>query len=241
MVRRYLLFISVVAAILIAGALIASELLRGYPTRIGTIIFIGIVLLLAAAWIKDSPVLRVFMWLPRRFGIELVLLAILLASTQLSPADHTNVVVFAAILLILPLVSDEIQPPQLTRGWVLRTVIQAGVWLTMALMFLFAVYMLGIHRDIGIVMLYAVIALIAVLSTPPSRRARRARSFFWLGAGLGVVWMGVSLAGRLRDSAPHDRGGVALVVILAVFVLVILLRFHRFDALAARLGDWLRG
>ncbi len=237
-VRRYLLFFSVVATLAIAGDLIASELLRSYPTQIGAATLVVVASLLVIVWIKDLPLVRVILRMLGLVGLDLALLVIIVASKlQPNTDEATRIVPIAVLILILLLWLRR----HLTLRRVLGIVARITIYILMAIALLYAVYLAVVVGGIGVVVAYAITLCIAVLIAPAALRARVIGLFAWLGAGSATVWIALSLAGRLRDSAPHDRGGVAVVIILSAFVLVNLLRFHGVDALVTRLGNWLRG
>ena len=238
MVSRYLLFFSVVAVLAIAGDLIASELLRGYPTQTGAAILAGVAGLLAAAWIKDLHLARVILRLLSLVGLDLALLVIITASKQWPDTDKAMRIILIAVLILILLIRLR---RHLTLRRVLGIVAKITIYILMAIALLYAVYLAVVVRGIGVVGSYAIILFIAVLIAPAALRTRIIGLFAWVGAGSAAVWIALSLAGHLRDSTSHDRGGVAVVIILSAFVLVNLLRFNRVDALVARLGNWLRG
>ena len=238
MVSRYLLFFSVVAVLAIAGDLIASELLRGYPTQTSAAILAGVAGLLTAAWIKDLHLARVILRLLSLVGLDLALLVIITASKQWPDTDKAMRIILIAVLILILLIRLR---RHLTLRRVLGIVAKITIYILMAVALLYAVYLAVVVRGIGVVGSYAIILFIAVLIAPAALRTRIIGLFAWVGAGSAAVWIALSLARHLRDSTSHDRGGVAVVIILSAFVLVNLLRFHTVDALVARLGNWLRG
>jgi len=237
-VRRYLLFFSVVAALAIVGDLIASELLRSNPTQAGAIILAGVTGLLVAVWIKEIHLARLILRLLSLAGLDLALLVILVASKQRPNTDQAMRVVLVAVLIVILLLRLR---RHLTLRRVLGIVATIAMYLLMAIALLVAVYLAVVVGGIGVVVAYAIALFIAVSIAPAVLRARVIRLFAWVGVGSAAVGIALSLAGHVRDSAPHERGGVAVVVILSAFVIISLLRFHTVDALVARLGDWLRG
>ena len=237
-VRRYLLFFSVVAVIAIAGDLIVSELLRTNPAHMGAVLLAIVVGLPAAVMIKEGHLGRVILRMLGLVGLDLALLVIIVASQLQPTTDEASRIVPIAILSLILLLWLR---RHLTLRWVLGVVATTTIYLLMAIALLYAVYLACVVKGIGIVAAYAIIFCIAVLISPPALRARVIGLFAWIGVGSATVWMAFNLAGRLSDSAPHVRGGIALFVILTAFVLVNLLRFHTVDVLVARLGNWLRG
>jgi len=192
----------------------------------------------AAVWIKEFHLGSVILRLLGLFGLDLAFLVLITAAKQQPNTDEAMRVVLIGVLILILLLRLR---RHVTLRWVRDIVAKIIVYLLMAIALLYAVYLAVVVRGIGVVVAYAITLFIAVLIAPAALHPRVIGLFAWVGAGSAAVWIGLSLARHLRDGAPHVRGGVAVVVILSAFVLVNLLRFHRVDALVARLGDWLRG
>ena len=237
-VSRYLLLFSGAAALAIGGYFIASELLRSYPSQTGIAILAVVAGLLVAAWIKDLHLARAALRLLSLAGLDLALLALIVASNRQPSTGQAVRLTLVAILALIFLLRLR---PYLTIGDARGVAAMFLGYLSMSIALLCAFYLAFVVGGVGVLAAYAITSSILIWITPGPRRARVSGFLIWAGIIVTLVWSAYSLVEYLRGSAPHERGCVAVVAILSAFVIISLLRFRTIDAFVKRLGEWLRG